>query len=256
MTTKNPVALVTGASTGIGAAYVRLLAQKGYDVVLLARDQVKLQAVADDVVAQYAVQAYICVQDLSDPEAVANVWAFTESRQLTIDLLINNAGYGDVGPFLDHSLAEHKAMLDAMLYAIIALTHAYLPGMVARGQGGVVNVASVVGLLGPALKSNIKRALYRPIKSFIIAFTEQLVIAYGQSGVSLQCLCPGLTVSSFHERSQQSHLYQTIPAMFWLSSEQVAEKSFKALPKKRVVVVTGWINRLVITVSRLIGLVY
>ena len=255
MNKERAVALVTGASCGIGAAYALKLAQQGYSLVLVARSEDRLKVLAQTLERSYGVTVLVCRVDLTSPRAVDSITAFTKMHNLDIDLLINNAGFGDVGVFCDHALSEHKAMLDAMLYAVVGLTHVYLPGMLARNSGGIVNVSSVVGLLGPTLKSNIRRALYRPIKSFMIAFTEQLSIGYRESSVVFQCLCPGLTISNFHKRSNQMHLYREIPALFWQRADTVVDISIRALNKPRkVVVIPGILNRIFVQLSAVIGL--
>lgn len=255
MDTRGKTALVTGASTGIGEAYSYALAKAGYDVVLVSRNETRLQEVATAIKAAYGVEAYVFPQDLSSVDAATRIFAYTQSQQLTIDFLVNNAGFGDVGKFTDHSLSEHNAMLQAMLGAVVELSHYYLPGMIARQAGAIINVASVVGLMGRSLRSKVVRALYRPIKCFVIAFTEQLHVAYQGTGVYFQCLCPGLTISHFHERAGQAYLYKTTPAWLWLSSEGVATRSLRAATRGRpLVLVTGWINHVGIFLHKLTSL--
>jgi short-subunit dehydrogenase len=255
MDKQRKTALVTGASTGIGEAYCHALAQAGYDVVLVSRNETRLQAVATAIKAAHGVEAYVFPQDLSIQEAAKRIFTYTQTQQLTIDFLVNNAGFGDVGKFIDHPLSEHNAMLQAMLGAVVELSHYYLPGMIERREGAIINVASVVGLMGRSLRSKVMRALYRPIKCFVIAFTEQLQVAYQDTGVYFQCLCPGLTISHFHERVGQADLYKTTPAWLWLSSEAVAMRSLQAATRGRpLVLVTGWINHVGIFLHKLTSL--
>jgi len=255
MNKQGKTALVTGASTGIGAAYSHALAKAGYNVVLVSRSEIRLQEVAKEIKTSYGVEAYVCPQDLSVVDAAKQIFLYTESQQLTIDFLVNNAGFGDVGKFIDHPLSEHNAMLQAMLGAVVELSHYYLPGMIERQRGAIINVASVVGLMGRSLHSKVMRALYRPIKCFVIAFTEQLQVAYKDTGVYFQCLCPGLTISHFHERVGQADLYKTTPAWLWLSSEAVATRSLQAATRGRpLVLVTGWINHVGIFLHKLTSL--
>ena len=251
----NKIALVTGASAGIGEAYCQLLAKDGCSLVVVARSADKLASLAKTLEHQYKIKVFVCVQDLAEPNAAANIYNFTQQNNLAVDLLINNAGFGDVGHFLDHSMEEHSAMLRAMLGAIVELTHFYLPSMLGKKHGGIINVSSVVGLLGLSLRSQVTRALYRPIKCFVIAFTEQLALAYKDTGVHFQCLCPGLTISEFHKRSGQAGLRDKTPKFLWLSSEEVATRSYFALRKNRkVIVVTGFINKIGIFIHRLVNL--
>lgn len=255
MDKQGKTALVTGASTGIGEAYSHALAKAGYDVVLIARNEARLQAVAEAIETTHGVKTYVFPQDLSQADAAKEIFSYTQSQQLTIDFLVNNAGFGDVGKFIDHPLEQHNAMLQAMLGAVVDLSYYYLPSMIERQCGVIINVASVVGLMGRSLRSKVMRALYRPIKCFVIAFTEQLHIAYKDTGVYFQCLCPGLTVSHFHERVGQADLYQTTPSWLWLSSEAVATRSLQAATRARpLILVTGWINHVGIFLHKLTSL--
>ncbi|MEE3003272.1 MAG: SDR family oxidoreductase [Pseudomonadota bacterium] len=248
-------ALITGASSGIGEAFAEMLAKEGYNLVLVARNIDKLNSLSSSLSEKYGIKAYVYGQDLSESNAVSNIHKFTQEKEITIDLLINNAGHGDVGGFIDHSMAEHNAMISSMLTALVELTHVYLPDMVARKDGAIINVASVVGLMGTSLNMMVKRSLYRPIKSFVIAFTEQLDVAYRSTGVRFQCLCPGLTISDFHKRVGQEDLYDKLPSFMWLTSEEVARRSLIGLrKKKKLVFVTGFINKLGIFFHRLCSL--
>ena len=250
-------ALITGASTGIGAEYAKLLAKESCNVVLVARNKEKLDEIADFVKKNHNVEAHVIVQDLSHSDAAKNIYNYTNTNGINIDFLINNAGYGDVGTFLDQELGDHLAMINSMLSVIVELCRLYMPAMVERDFGAVVNVSSVVGLLGvlATRKMKITRALYRPIKCFVIAFTEQLKVAYGHTGIRIQCLCPGLTVSDFHKRVGQEVLYKEVPSFFWLTSEEVVSLSLTGLKSNRkVVFVTGFINKVGIFMYKLLSL--
>lgn len=253
MTNLQHTALITGASTGIGAAYSKLLAAQGYNLVLIARDKGKLDVLAQQLQQQYEIKTYVLPQDLSLANAALNIYNFTCKNNLHIDMLINNAGFGDSGKFLQHDIAEHNAMIQAMLSVIVQLCHYYLPAMLAENRGTIINVASVVGLLGQAMKNKVTRALYRPIKVFVIAFTQQLQLAYKDNGVNFQCLCPGLTISDFHKRTGQQQLYKTIPKFLWQDSMIVAKTSLMKLSRQKnnTVVVTGWINKFAIFIYKI-----
>jgi short-subunit dehydrogenase len=252
MDIKNVYALVTGASTGIGAEYAKLLASEGYNIILVSRNKSLLDEVAKNIKNNHNVDVHVFPQDLSNLDAAKNIYEYTSSNDLKVEILINNAGYGDVGKFLEHNLNEHTAMLHSMLQVIVELTHYYMPEMMNRNSGYIINVSSVVGLMGTSLKMKVTRALYRPIKCFVIAFSEQLKVAYGDTNIKVQCLCPGLTVSNFHKRVGQEDLYDKIPSLFWLTSAEVASLSYNALKtKNNVVFVTGFINKIGILFHRI-----
>ena len=248
-------ALITGASTGIGYEYAQQLAAEGYGLVLVARSKDKLNSLSDDLIRKFGIESHIVVQDLVEQDAAANIFAYTTKHNINIDLLINNAGFGDVGKFLEHDIKEHIDMLNAMLMVIVELCHIYMPRMLENNKGGIINVSSVVGLMGTSLKMKVTRALYRPIKCFVIAFTEQLKVAYSDTNIKFQCLCPGLTVSDFHKRVGQEDLYDKIPSFFWLTSDKVVSISLRELARdKKLVLVTGFINKVGILFHRIVSI--
>lgn len=250
-------ALITGASTGIGCEYAKQLAAEGYGLVLVARSKDKLSSLSDDLTNKFGIESHVFVQDLAAKDAAQNIFAYTTKHNIGIDLLINNAGFGDVGKFLEHDIKEHLDMLNAMLMVIVELCHMYMPRMLELNSGGIINVSSVVGLMGTSLKMKVTRALYRPIKCFVIAFTEQLKVAYSDTNIKLQCLCPGLTISDFHKRVGQEDLYDKIPSFLWLSSAKVASISLKELAKgKKLVLVTGFVNKVGILLHRIASIFF
>ena len=143
-------------------------------------------------------------------------------------------------------------MINCMLLSIVDLCHLYMPQMIEQKFGYIINLGSVAGLVGYSKSEKAMRTLYRPIKSFVILFTEQLAKSYAQHGLVLQCLSPGLTVSDFHNRSGEGYLYDRLPKFFWLPGCVVVAKSLRALSKpKKVILVTGWVNKLIVFVWRL-----
>jgi uncharacterized protein len=252
-------ALVTGASSGIGLQYCNVLAKAGVNLVLVARNEQRLQAVKQDLIDKYAIKVLVVQQDLSVPGAAQAIFNATERESISIDMLINNAGHADQADFLLANHAVHLQMINAMLTAVVSLCHFYLPKMLENKTGNIINVGSVAGIVGYSKDQKGKRShrtMYRPIKSFVISFTEQLAQSYKGTGIRFQCICPGLTVSDFHQRSGEVELYSSLPKFMWMSSAAVVDQSLRSLFRsKKVVVVTGWFNKIVVLVWRIMHLV-
>ena len=227
-----PLALVTGASSGIGAAFAERLARDGYDVLIVARRAGRLDQLAQRLQAEFGVGVEPLVADLTDFGGIASVErTLLEWRP---DLLVNNAGFSGYGPFreIDPDVAENLLRIHAL--AVTRLTRAALPGMVARGSGGVINVASLLSLSGPlALGRMTGRATYAGAKAFMLAFTQALAGELQGSGVRAMVLLPGMVHSEFHgERG----LPPTLPVM---SAADVADAALGGLAMGEVVCVPG-----------------
>ena len=239
-----PVALVTGASAGIGQAFAHRLARSGYALVLVARRSGRLEALADALQRQHAVEVQPLVADLAaldDIERVASVAAdLSESGWL--DLLINNAGFGTVGDYADLPLQSQLDMLNVHVTTAMSLTKAALPGMLRRRRGGIVNVASTAGWY--PLPGN---ATYSATKRFLINFSESLQSELDGTGVCVQALCPGFTYSEFHDTAAyraSGFRRERLPRFMWQTAEQVVEASLNALGRE-VVCIPGMHNRAV-----------
>ncbi|BCX05486.1 MAG: dehydrogenase [Candidatus Roseilinea sp.] len=237
-----PVALVTGASAGIGAAFARRLARAGYDLVLVARRKDRLDAQAGTLQQQHAIEAHALPADLANPddiERVAGVAAdLGEAGRL--DLLINNAGFGTVGKYADLPFQSQLDMLRVHVTATMHLTKAALPGMLRRQRGGIINVASTAGWY--PLSGN---ATYSATKRYLINFSESLQAELEGSGVCVQALCPGFTYSEFHDREPyraSGFRREQLPAFVWQTAEEVVEASLNALGRE-VVCIPGVHNR-------------
>ncbi len=191
-TYKGKTALITGASSGIGETFAHELAARGMNAVLVARSEDRLNKLADDLRAKHAVRAEVVATDLSHDGAAVALHAETEKRGLSIDLLINNAGFGTHGPFetLDAARDHDEVMLNVA--AVVDLCHAYLPAMVARGDGAVINVASTA-----AFQPVPYMAVYGATKAFVLSFSEALWGEYRGRGIHVTALCPGPTETPF-----------------------------------------------------------
>jgi len=237
-----PRAVVTGASSGIGRAYARALARRGRRVVLVARRVDRLLALAQELGGHE--KADVIPLDLSHHDAPAALEAELARRGLTVDLLVNNAGVGLTGPFPTQPLDRLLEMVDVNSRAVVELTRRFLPGMIERNHGAVVNVAST-----SAFQPVPFLAVYAASKAFVLSFTEALATELKGTGVVVQALCPGFTESEFHQVSGTDKvLFTRTPAM---KPEEVAERSLDALEKGKLRVIPGWRDRLMLRAQTL-----
>lgn len=231
--------LITGGSAGIGAALARECAGRGYDVILTARREGPLQALAQDLSARQGVVANVITADLAEPGAPAALVEAIAARGLRVDGLINNAGFSRTTGFLDTDPADHAAMIRVMLTAPVELSRLVLPGMVAGGWGRVLNVASLAGQM-PATGGD---TLYGPIKSFLIKASQGLWLETQATGVHVTALCPGYTYTEFHDvngsREQVSSAY---PKWMWMEADRVARIGWDAVEANRPRVTPGVMN--------------
>ncbi len=246
--TQRPLAIVTGASAGIGAEYARQLAAQGYDLLLTARRADRLLKLATELQDSYQVQCRTCAADLVDPAAPEQIYAAATQDGADIDLLVNNAGFGVAGAYASQTWQAHEAFLQVMVTAVCHLTHRVLPGMLARQRGAIVNVASVAGLI-PGSAGN---TLYGAAKSLMIGFSEALAAEVRNAGIRVQVVCPGFTLSEFHDVLGTRERVSRMPGVMWLSAERVVADSLAALQRRRppVVVIPGWIYRVLVMLSR------
>jgi short-subunit dehydrogenase len=242
-------ALITGASAGIGAALARVYAEKGWDVILVARRATPLEALARELTVDHGVTATVLTADLSDPDAPHRLAAVLDQRGLTVDALINNAGFSRTTGFLATAPDQHAAMIDVMLTAPITLSRLLLPGMVERGFGRVLNVASLAGLM-PATGGD---TLYGPIKSFLIKASAGLHLELAGTGVHVTALCPGYTLTEFHDvNGSREEVSSAYPAWMWQTADHVARVGYAAVEANRPRVVPGWRNTLLAAIPKLL----
>jgi short-subunit dehydrogenase len=242
--TPNGHALITGASSGIGADIAREYARRGKPLVLVARRRERLDALAAELSAQ--VPCLVIAEDLADPAAPTRLFEQTTRRGLFIDTLVNNAGYGVPGRYLSAGWKVHADFLQVMLTSVAELTHRYLPAMEAAGRGRILNVASLAGLV-PASAGH---TLYGATKLWLIRFSETLAEESGGRGVHVTALCPGMTYTEFHDVNGMRDKVAKLPKGIWLSSAQVARIGVDAVEAGRRVVVTGKANNLIAALSK------
>ncbi len=236
----NSLAAITGASAGIGAVFARKLAAQGYDLLLIARRGDKLEQLGAEVERTYPVHAEACIADLSVTAEMDRVAARLAAEPL-LDLLVNNAGFGVKGVFYEAPLEEQLKMHRLHIGAILRLTHAVLPPMVARGHGAVINVASVAGFTrSPGSVS------YCATKAWVNAFTEGVYLDLKSAGspVVVQALCPGFTYSEFHDVAGVDRA--SIPKSLWMKAEDVVDASLAGLRQRKLFVVPGWRYKLIV----------
>ena len=235
-------ALITGATAGIGAEFARQVAARGDDLVLVARDRERLQAYADELSARHAVSCEVLVADLSAREGMRSVERRLADPARPVDLLVNSAGFGVNQHFVGGDVDAEQAMLDVLVTAVMRLTHAALPGMTARGTGGVVNVSSVAGF--------IAGGSYSAAKSWCTVFSESVGRQVAGSGVTVMALCPGFTRTEFHQRGGMdvSHL----PGWMWLEAPDLVRAALADLGRGRAVSVPGLQYKAITTLTRVV----
>ncbi len=226
-------ALITGASSGIGAAFARKLSARGYDLVLVARRKDRLEQLAREL-----GKSEVLVADLSRAEDLERVEERIKSAT-DLDLLVNNAGFGTKGRFMDRGVDEQERMHRVHVIATMRLTHAALDGMKSRGRGSIINVSSVGAF--SATPSSIS---YCATKAWMNMFTTGLHIELraARSPVRVQALCPGLTRTEFHDVMGIN--VEKLPAFVWRSADYVVDASLDGLDRGKLIVIPGWGNRL------------
>jgi short-subunit dehydrogenase len=219
-------ALITGATSGIGLAFARTLARRGHDLVLVARDRVRLDVVAAEL-RGHRVEVEVLAADLADRSQMAMVEE--RLRAKPVEILVNNAGFGVPQRFSTGDLDAEQQMLDVLVTAVMRLTHAALPGMVARGSGAVLNVSSVAGW--------ITGGTYSAAKAWVTVFSESLSIELAGTGVHVTAVCPGYTHTEFHQRASME--MDSVPEWMWLDTQDVVDRALVDVRKGRPVSVAG-----------------
>ncbi|MEV5871541.1 SDR family oxidoreductase [Streptomyces tendae] len=204
-------ALITGSTAGLGAAFARRLAADGHDLVLVARDTKRLREQATELHDRHGIEAEVLTTDLSTDAGIDAVAARLGDRRNPVDLLINNAGFGNKGRFLDVPMADELTMLKVHCEAVLRLTSAAVEAMRERGRGGVVNVASVAAF--------VPRGTYGASKAWVVQFTQGVAKDLAGSGVRLMALAPGFVRTEFHERAGMGT--DNIPNWMWLDADNV-----------------------------------
>lgn len=238
-----PIALVTGASAGIGQAFCRLLAARGHDIVAVARRAERLATLARELERAHGVEVLPLVIDLGEPGAVARLLEALPTRD--IEVLINNAGYGVPGRYVTHDWWVHERFQRVMVEAVAELSHGVVTAMCARRRGTIINVASLAGYL----PGSAGHTLYAASKAWMIRFSESLALECESAGVHVCALCPGFTYSEFHDVTGTRAQLASLPRWLWMSAERVAEEGLTAAAAGRLVHIPGRINRFIASLA-------
>ncbi len=237
-------ALITGASSGIGYELAKKFASQRSDLVLVARSENKLKTLATELSEKYGVQCHVFASDLSIPDQANKVHDFCKQNNITISYLVNNAGFGDYAPFHESKLNTQEEMINLNILALTKLTHLFVRDMVAKGSGGIMNIASTAAFMpGPYM------SVYFATKAYVLSFSEALSAELSGTGVNVTVVCPGPTQSQFfvNASAEKSNLTKgrTMP-----SSEDVASYAYNSLMNKKVVSIHGFTNTLLATLVR------
>jgi hypothetical protein len=234
-------ALVTGATAGIGHAFCRELAERGNDLVIVARDRARLENVSDELRARYSINVEILAADLSVRTQLQRVADRLADHDRPIDLLVNNAGFVTSKGFLKGDLADEEAMLDVLCRAVLVLSHAGALSMKDRGRGAIINISSVAGF--------VPLGTYAAAKSWCTAFSETLAHELAGSGVSVTALCPGFTHTELHERADLD--MSRLPKALWLEADWLVRACLDDVRAGKVVSVPGVQYKVIAGIGRL-----
>lgn len=232
-------ALITGASAGLGAEFARQLAGDGYDLVLVARREAKLEALAEELRSRAGVQVTAVGADLSRPEAPAQIHRVLADRDIPIDFLVNNAGSGGPDLLDDRDWTAHRDYLELMMISVAHMCHLFVPAMRERGFGRVINVASVAGRVARAGDTS-----YGPAKAYVVAVSEGLSATLKGTGVNVSALCPGFVHTDFHETAGLMEMKRASPGFLWYDADVVVRESLGAVERGRPVYVSGRLYRI------------
>lgn len=224
-----PTALVTGATAGIGLEFARQLAERGTDIVLVARDRQRLDGVAADLHRRFGVTTEVLVADLADRAAVQVVADRLADGARPVDLLVNNAGFGLKRGFLQNEVEVEEGAFDVLCRAVLVLSHAAARAMKVRGHGSIINVSSVA--------SFVAMGSYSAAKAWVTVFSEGLANELAGSGVRVMALCPGFTHTEFHQRAEMN--MSKLPDALWLDADDLVRDALADLDRGRVVSVPG-----------------
>lgn len=235
MSTERPLAVITGASSGIGTEFARVLAERGCDCVLAARRRERLDGLAEELRQSHGAEVHVVAVDLATPEGPAALFEAVQALERPVAWLVNNAGLGMFGPFADQDLAALHRMCALNMGAVMELTHRFLPTMVAHGSGRILQVSSV-----GAFQPSPLYAVYSATKSFVRDFSQAVSWELRGTGVTVTSLCPGLTTSEFH----QVAVHDTPPHFAWvtMSARSVAEIGVRRAEQGRAHVTPGLMN--------------
>ncbi len=243
---QKPIALITGASSGIGRELAKVFAGRGYDLVLISRNKKAMDELASELRALFGTRAIVLAKDLSKRGAADEIFKHLQRNRVEVDVLVNNAGFGTFGPFVQ---TETQSALDLLQVNIVALTHLtrrFAAEMVKQGKGKILNVASTAAFQpGPGM------ATYYASKSYVLSFSEALACELAGSGVTVSCLCPGPTRTDFQRRAGMEHT-RLVHALSMMDAGQVAHRAYEDLMKGKRIIIPGLLNKIGTVLARIV----
>lgn len=242
------ICLVTGASAGIGKAIAREYASRGWDLALVARREAPMVELATALQKEFGTQSHVFLCDLFEEGAVPALMGRIDAKGLSISGLVNNAGYGHPGKYVDSTWDAHDRFLRLMLTVPSELAHHVLPNMIEAGYGRIINVASLAGHL-PGSKGH---TLYAAVKSYLIKFSQSLNSECEGTSVHISALCPGFTYSEFHDVNGTRDAMNRLPDYMWMEAEECAELGVEACERNKAVFIPGGVNRGIALLARLL----
>ena len=231
------IALITGASSGIGLEIAKLFAADNINLLIVSRDKQKLIKIKNEFENQYKVDVYILAADLSSEIGIRDIHDVVKSNNLIVNYLVNNAGFGDYGAFIERSLDKYREMVHLNILSLTELSYYYGKEMVKRGKGRILNVASMAGL-----QPDPNFAVYGATKSYVISLTEAIHKEFETSGVTVTVLSPGATASNFMERADMSNA--KLYASGVMTSQDVASEGYNGMMKGKLHVIPGFKNKI------------
>ncbi len=241
-------ALITGASAGIGASFAHQLAAKGWNLVLVARREDKLQKLQQQLIEKHEIDCLYLSKDLSLVDANQDTFDYCHQQGINISMLINNAGYGVPGDFDSVDWKTHHDMLQLMLTSVVELTHLFYPQMKATKKGYIINVASLAGLAPPSAG----HTLYGAVKSFLIKFSQSLHLEAKDHKVHVTALCPGFTYTEFHDVNGTRNMVSKMSKKLWMSADDVVSQGLTAVENNQAVYINGWRNKTIATLVKIL----
>lgn len=236
--------LITGASNGIGEELAKIFAKEGYHLILVARSEDKLNQMANFLSTQYGVQTHVFVQDLSVPQSASKLYQEVKNKGLSVDVLVNNAGFGKIGKFIQQDVQSISEMMHLNMATLTELTSLFLPEMKRNNKGKILNIASTA-----AFQSVPRFAVYAATKAYVLSFTEALHYELKGTGISVTALCPGPVNTGFAKRAdgENNNLFKNA-----MDSKTVAEVGYQALMNNKMYEIVGFKNKFLAYLSRII----
>ena len=244
MNDHNPIALITGASSGIGYELAKIYAKNGHDLLLVARSADKLQRVAAEINAEYNAQVRTIAMDLADSDSAQKLFETVSKQVDHIDVLINNAGFADHARYAEEDMTTILEMIQLNITTLSQLTRLILPGMLARNSGRILNVASIAAFLpGPYM------AVYYASKAYVLSFSQALAVELDNTEVYVSALCPGPTATGFQERAKL-HNAKVFTMMKSMTAALVARSAYRGMQKSKPLIIPGIMNKLTAQIGR------